>query len=496
MSNRNLGKENPMQIRTSRTTHLLLACLLAAALWPASAGPPNKHARSRITEPVKFAVISDPHLYNARLGTSGAAWQQTLYHDPKLLKESQAILESALAGIVRQNVKFLIISGDLTKDGELVDHVLMTQYLQKLRQQGIQTFVVPGNHDINNPYAVRYMGDTTRPVPGVSPNMFMALYQRFGYGQALSHDANSLSYVAEPVPGLWLLAIDSCKYDQNKARGTPVIGGKISPETIRWIVAQMQQARASGKQVIAFMHHGINLHFFGEDQLFPEYLVDDWHKVSQQLAAAGLGVVFTGHYHSQDAAYPAYANGQPIPTLCDVETGSLAQYPCAFRVVTLQDGSLNIQSQRVTEADVDTGGLPFQEFAEQNLRGLMQVQIDQELSTLFGLGPAEIAFVAPLVTDALVANYAGDETISPETAGLIDYLMGGGPPMDQLGMLLLGLWTDLYPGDNDLAIPVDTSNLGRPGGVAPPPPLPPFGSSGRAGPLPSAPAGAPPLLAE
>jgi 3',5'-cyclic AMP phosphodiesterase CpdA len=442
-----------MKTRTSRTI-LLLACLLAVNTWSASAGQGGKNKNSATFGSVRFGVVSDPHIYDTRLGTSGLEWQLTLYRDPKLLAQSEPILETALASIAQEDIKFLIISGDLTKDGELVDHVLMAQHLAKLEQQGIQVFVVPGNHDIYNPYAVTYVDDSARPVPSVSPKTFRAIYHRFGYGQALSCDASSLSYVAEPVPGLWLLAIDSCKYQENELQGTPVIGGRISPETMAWILAQLQQAKAQGKQVIAFMHHGVNLHFFGEDIMFPDYLVDDWQDASAQLAAAGLGVVFTGHYHAQDAAYPVDEAGQPSLTLCDVETASLAQYPCAYRIATLEDGWLNIESRRVTDVAVDTGGLSFQAFAEQNLRELIQVQIDEVLSGQFGLGPAEIAFVAPLVTDALVANYAGDEAPSPQTLGTINFLLSQGPPKNQLGWLLLGLWSDFYPADNNLVIPV------------------------------------------
>ena len=150
-------------------------------------------------------------------------------------------------------------------------------------------------------------------------------------------------------------------------------------------------------------------------------------------------------------------------SLCDVETASLAQYPCAYRIVTLQDGGLNVQSHRVTQVNVDTGGQPFQQFAEQNVRELIQVQINQALVSMFGLTPPQIAFVAPLVTDALVANYAGDETPSPATLQTIQYFIAAGPPMNQLGYMLLGIWSDLWPGDNDLTVPLDVIVTAVPG---------------------------------
>ena len=380
---------------TISTCSLLLAFVLAANTWPALAGSTTKTAPAALDGPRRFAVIADPHLYKASLGTCGSAYENHLLGDPRLTKESEAILESALARMAEEGVQFLIIPGDLTNDGELVNHVLMAQHLQKLEQAGIQVFVVPGNHDINNPFAVAYEGDTTRPVPNTSPETFRAIYQQFGYGEAIAHDATSLSYVAEPSPGLWLLAIDSCKYQDNLELGTPVIGGRLSAETMAWILATLQEAQAKGKQVIAFMHHGVNSHFLPQAMLFPDYLLDDWPVVSAQLAAAGLKVVFTGHYHSQDAAYPLDEQLQPQLTLCDVATGSLAQYSCAFRIVTVDGTMLKIQSQRVTQINADTAGLPFQQFADAFLRTHIAPQVAQELMALLYLTEEEATALAP-----------------------------------------------------------------------------------------------------
>jgi 3',5'-cyclic AMP phosphodiesterase CpdA len=430
---------------------------------------------------VRFAIISDPHLYNDRLGTSGPQFDAYMVSDLKLLKQSESILESALSSIATQHVQFLVVSGDLTKDGEILDHVLMTQHLQKLEKLGIQVFVVPGNHDINNPDAVIYLPDgTTRPVPSASPAVFRALYQRFGYGQALESDAASLSYLVEPVPGLWLLAIDSCDYQNNWQCGTPRVGGRLSPETMTWILAKIQEGQANGKQVIAVMHHGVNEHFLPEPLLFPDYLVDDWPTVSAQLADAGLKVVFTGHYHSQDAAYPLDEHLQLQQTLCDIETASLVQYPCAFRIVTLDGANLDVRSERITQISADTGGLPFQEFAENSLRSLLPIQVIQELMALFNLPREQAEQVAPFIVDALVANYAGDETPSPQVQQTIQYLLAQPEPYHTLGALLAGFWTDIPPSDNELSVPFSEFDSGRPGPILPPPP-------GGGGPNPPAP---------
>jgi hypothetical protein len=334
-----------------------------------------------------------------------------------------------------------------------VNHLLMVRYLEKFERAGIQVFVVPGNHDINNHDAARYSGDTATPIPSVSPQLFRFLYAPFGYGQAIDHAPDSLSYVAEPAPGLWLLALDSVKWAASAQAPHPVTSGRLTPQTMTWALKKLQQAHARGKQVIAFMHHGVNMHFGAEPAMFPDYLVDNWPVVGAQLAGAGLKVIFTGHYHSQDAAWMVDATGTPMPgTLCDIETGSLVQYPCAYRIAELdRNGLLHVESPRVTSIDAHLGGVPFQQYAEAYLRALLPYQVNYELEALYGLSDS---YVTSLVVDALVANYAGDEDPSDQTLALLDSLLGLPEPYHTLGGLLGSLWIDPPPDDNSLVVPV------------------------------------------
>jgi len=438
--------------------HLSTAAVLLVALVAMPACKLVTQEQPQPRRPVRFAVISDPHLHDAHLGNSGAAFEKYVAEDPKLLRESEAILEAALKSVAAERVQFVLISGDLTKDGELVNHRRMVRHLTRLERAGIQVFVVPGNHDINNPEAVMYLGDTNRPVQSVTPQQFAALYSRFGYGQAIDRDPHSLSYVAEPVAGLWLLAIDSCKYDASRQVRSNVISGRIRPETITWIKAKLQQAQAGGKLVIAFMHHGLNQHFIGQNEQFGQYLVDDWQGVSTQLARAGLKVIFTGHYHSQDAAYLVNETLEPVSALCDVETASLVQYPCAFRIVTLDTNNvLRIESRRVTQINADTGGVPFQQYAEHFLRTRLPALVARQLVARFNLPQDDAAKAAPVIAEALIANYAGDETPPPETRALIDEWVNGPEPRRTLGLMLRGIWTDLPPTDNDCRLPLNTN---------------------------------------
>ena len=101
---------------------------------------------------VKIAVLSDLHYMDpSLLKADGSAFQMYLMHDPKLLAESGAILQQIIRKLLVAKPDLVLISGDLTKDGEVISHKSLIRQLQILRLNHIKVLVIPGNHDINNP---------------------------------------------------------------------------------------------------------------------------------------------------------------------------------------------------------------------------------------------------------------------------------------------------------------------------------------------------------
>lgn len=401
---------------------------------------------------VRFAVFSDPHLFDPALGTEGEAFEAYLAQDRKLIRESEALTKSVVAELIKNHqsepLDFILVSGDLTKDGERASHEKFAGYLAQLEAAGIPVYVIPGNHDVNNPHAMSFDGATATPVENVTPAQFSSVYNQFGYGEAKAIDANSLSYAVEPVPGLVLLGLDSCKYADNVAKGYPVTSGAYSAATQTWIVDQIAAARANGKQVIAMQHHGILEHYTGQSQAFTEYVIDDWQNVSESLAKAGLGLMFTGHYHANDITEKTWADTGD--KLYDVETGSLVTAPCPYRIVTLHgNNAAQIETKKVQEIDYDTNGVAFPEYAQQFLyEGLMGIA-QYTLKEQYKLDDAIVAALAPLVADAFEAHYAGDEKMDATTKTTIDtYLAGSDYTTQLLKKTLYSLWTDLAPADN------------------------------------------------
>ena len=291
--------------------------------WPGERPP---------TPRLRFAVISDPHLFDSSLGADGPGFTEYLNNDRKLLRESSELLAAALKRVESLSVSFLLITGDLTKDGERQDHLLMAERLAGLARAGVKTYVVPGNHDVRNPHAIGFSASGESRVLTVTPESFAEIYADCGYRDALARDPGSLSYVTEPVPGLWLLAVDSASYAENMKKGAPVTGGGLTQDRIDWMEGVLADAQRRDKAVIVMMHHGVVEHFAGETKYFGDYLVNGWQQVSEMLAAWNVRAVFTGHFHSQDVTTGKTKNGK---FLYDIETGSLVSFPSPVRTVQI-----------------------------------------------------------------------------------------------------------------------------------------------------------------
>ncbi|HOK78088.1 MAG TPA: metallophosphoesterase [Verrucomicrobiota bacterium] len=410
---------------------------------------------------VRIAVLSDPHyMHPSLLISDGPAFQNYLLYDPKLLCQSAAILDSAIAGITNARPDLVLIPGDLTKDGELVSHQSAAEVLRRLRDAGIKVFVCPGNHDVANPEAVAFDGATVAPVPSVTPEEFAGIYADFGYGNASIRDPNSLSYVAEPVPGLLILAMDACRYDRN-TNNRSFVGGYFDAARWDWITNQLDRARAQGKLLIGMMHHGVTEHYLGQKTFFPEYVVDDYESVRETFARYRMRVVFTGHYHAHDIVQ----FDSPAGKLFDIETGSLLTYPCPYRVVDLAvNGWLAIKSQFVTNIDYDLGGVAFPNYAYSYItNGTMNYSVYLLTQPPYNLPPTAAQQFAPPLTEAFLSHCIGDESsrsISPQTQGLIAFLLEQEDPMAQLmANALLALFNDPEPADNDLSINLLTGEV-------------------------------------
>lgn len=354
----------------------------------------------------EFIVLSDPHLYDNSLGITGSAFEKNMNKNNKLFQDSKEIIFSAVQMVISMKPDFVIIPGDLTKDGEYLSHLLFTKYLSEIENAGIEVYVVPGNHDILNNNAMRYDGDKQTRVKNVTPEEFLQLYAEFGYIEAIYLDEDSLSYVIEPIDGLWFLALDSCIYEQLGDTSISKTGGRFSQLTINWIKEMLLLANKKQKAIIAFMHHSILEHFNYQKTYFPDYVLDNYQVVAKLLAKNNVNLVFTGHFHAQDVAFKTWEEGKYF--LYDIETGSLVTYPCPLRLITINEDQQLAFIQSFYIEKTATHGSNFLNYAHYSLeRNIKNLATD--ILPDYGFLKSDAEILACLGAEIVINHYKGDE---------------------------------------------------------------------------------------
>ena len=286
---------------------------------------------------IKIAVISDLHVMAPELLVKdGNAFEDYLVRDRKMLRESPEILDTLMVEILNLHPHIVLVTGDLTKDGERVSHQLVASQLQRLVDAGIQVLVVPGNHDINNPDARVYDGDNATRADTITRKEFADIYCNMGYDGSSRRDPDTLSYCRDVTPDITILAIDACMDRLNTfasrgdSRDHCKTGGRLEASTQQWLVEQAASATAAGKKVIAMMHHHLVPHFHMEETLAAPYMVDDAGQLCQRLVEAGVHVVLTGHLHISDTSQTTLRQGSMI----EISTAAAVGYPCQWRIIT------------------------------------------------------------------------------------------------------------------------------------------------------------------
>ena len=354
--------------------------------------------RSIVDDSIRIGVISDLHLFPKELGgEQGELFQEYLSGDRKMLIESERILDAAIERVLVEHPDIVLVPGDLTKDSERISHQMVAQKLQKLEDQGIEVFIINGNHDINNPDAVEFVTDENGvekkvAVETVLADEFIEIYDEFGYGQAIAQHEGSVSYVAQLKDGYRLIAIDTCSYGDTKEE--QATEGYFREGLIDWVLEQIAEAKEAGDEIIGMMHHGIIEHFDGQATVFAPYVVEGYEEASQLFADAGLKYMFTGHFHAQDVAAMTTKDGN---TIYDIMTGALVTAPSPVRYVEINSKLDRFESRSEFIASIE-GEPDFQTYANNFLKaGIPDMVVSLLQEILLGLFQEESYSVAEVL---------------------------------------------------------------------------------------------------
>lgn len=243
------------------------------------------------SRPTKILVATDIHYLSPALNDHGACFEKTILNgDGKALAYIDELTDAFVEQVIREKPGALILSGDLTLNGEKQSHLDLAQKLRSITDCGIPVLVLPGNHDLNSGYAVRFTGKTYEPVENLKSAQFAEVYAEFGYNGASARDPESLSYVYELSDRLWMLMVDV---------NVPGSEGVLKPETLDWVKARLKEARAAGAQVLAVSHQNLLAH---SQQISAGFVMGDAEELLALYEEYGVICNLSGHIHMQHTA--------------------------------------------------------------------------------------------------------------------------------------------------------------------------------------------------
>lgn len=373
----------------NRLSKLWILCLLLISVTTAS-------ARKTIL------LLSDTHVMAPQLLVAdGRAWQNYLAGDRKMVDKSREIFDALVDTALAQKPDFVLIAGDLTKDGERVGHAYVVQKLDTLLKAGIPTFVVPGNHDLGTANAFYYCGDSTTRAATLSEKDFASLYRNFGYDDQSVRDPNSLSYIRTFCKDIKLLGLDSHT-------------GRLSDSTLNWACTQVTEARKAGFKVIAMMHHPLMEHIKYISRFLPTAVIANDTTVRARLLSSGVHLILTGHFHTSDIGMDY--NSNKSDSIFDVNTGSTITYPCPFRKLVISDDldQVNIQTfylHRIHSCPDLT------DYAKQRITGYIRTHLQAAVKNHFGIPPSLIpSSLTDAVATAYIVHSNGNENLQDTSA--------------------------------------------------------------------------------
>lgn len=276
--------------------------------------------------PTKILVATDIHYLSPSLNDHGACFEKTILNgDGKALAYIDELTDAFVEQVIREKPAALILSGDLTLNGEKQSHLDLAQKLRSITDCGIPVLVLPGNHDLNNGYAVRFTGKTYEPVENLKPAQFDEVYAEFGYNGASSRDEASRSYVFPLSDELRVLMVD-----------VNTIGneGVLKPETLDWVKNQLEEARQAGARVLAVSHQNLLAH---SESISAGFVMGGAEELLALYEEYDVICNLSGHIHMQHTA-------KSESGFFEAATGSLAVSPNQYARLTLRPHRMDYQT--------------------------------------------------------------------------------------------------------------------------------------------------------
>lgn len=336
-------------------------------------GYPGSENLPAPTDPSTVWIASDLHYYSPTMTDYGEAFRERLDEDDgKDVEDIDSIVDTWIDEILEARPSTVILSGDLALDGETENHQILAEKLRKLKDDGIQPLVIPGNHDIAcTSWAASYHGNEKESAPTpMTAEEFLEIYHEFGYDQASSSDAASLSYCYHVDERHWFLMLDSAIYEPENQ-----VSGRIREETLTWMEEVLTEAQEQHALVIPVGHHNL----MDESRLYrTDCTLENNDEVIALFEKYQVPLYLSGHLHLQRIRqYKPEPGVEAASPLWEVVSGCFAMTPFPYGILKFgEDDSISYEmhtvgvSEEVHQNGLDEFRRVITRQTEQSIRGI------------------------------------------------------------------------------------------------------------------------------
>lgn len=368
--------------------------------------------------PFQLAFIADPHIQDVVNHPHLIRTMESQVHSTRLFNENYFAFIAALDDAAQKGIKHIVIPGDLTDNGQLINQNAVRKILEKYTQTyRISFYFTTGNHDPSQPRDYENCDrnfltsngekhticsslsisnqkenqciqvDTT--LKGAGYKKQLECYQQFGffpqqqylywetpfstysydnysYSKAAEQSATNCrqylltdsisaidaSYLVEPIPGIWLLAIDgsvhkpkSALNEKQEFQGSGDGYNNIlqyKPFLLPWVKKIASEAQRLHKTLIAFSHYPLIEFNDGASKTISKAWGDNKFdlsrvpklSVSKAFLQAGIQLHFAGHMHINNTNILSDEQGHK---LYNIQVPSIATYSPAYKIATVKN---------------------------------------------------------------------------------------------------------------------------------------------------------------
>ena len=280
-------------------------------------------------EEITIFHATDMHYLSQRLTENSPSFVEMIQGgDGKMVHCIDYIMDAFISDVIENKPDYLVISGDMTFNGEKYSHEDLAKKLRTIEKNGVQVLVIPGNHDVDYPFCFGYGQTHSYPAERMTDRDFETVYSDFGLKQAYTRDKNSFSYMYRLTDKITLIALDT-----NRGGGNGVVG----QETLLWLEKELE--KADRDTVFISVTHQNLLSHFGDEMFSNSYTILNNIPLIELFDQYNVKLNLSGHIHTQ---HICSENG-----ITDIATESLAVLPCNYGVVNINSDKIAYSTQSV-----------------------------------------------------------------------------------------------------------------------------------------------------